>query len=73
MMSRIGVAQTLLITDGAVLFCYGAISLLFVPGSAGEPYLSPGRWIHGALPAVLGLGSITCAVWLGFARPPART
>jgi hypothetical protein len=70
-MSRIRIAQALLTTDGAVLFCYGAISLLFVPGSAGEPYLSSGRLLYGVLPAVLGLGSLACAVWLGFARPPA--
>ncbi len=70
-MSRIRIAQALLTTDGAVLFCYGTISLLFVPGSASEPYLSSGRLLYGVLPAVLGLGSLTCAVWLGFARPPA--
>jgi hypothetical protein len=37
--SRIRVAQGLLVTDGAVLFCYGALSLLFVPGLPGQPYL----------------------------------
>lgn len=39
MTSRIRVAQGLLVTDGAVLFCYGALSLLFVPGLPGQPYL----------------------------------
>lgn len=39
MTSRIRVAQGLLVTDAAVLFCYGALSLLFVPGLPGQPYL----------------------------------
>ncbi len=60
------VAQALLTTDGAVLFCYGAVSLLFVPGSPNEPYLSSGRLLYGVLPVVLGLGSFVCAVWLSF-------
>lgn len=70
MMSRMRVAQALLTTDGAILFCYGVVSLLFVPGSVGEPYLFSGRVLYGVLPAVVGLGSLACAVWLSFARPP---
>jgi hypothetical protein len=68
MTSRTRVAQGLLATDGAVLFCYGAVSLLFVPGAPSEGYLSWGRLLYGVLPTALGLGSVVCAVWLGFAR-----
>ena len=73
MMSRTRVAQAFLTTDGAVLFCYGAMSLLFVPGSPNEPYLSTSRMLYGVLPVALGLGSLICAVWLGFShtREPA--
>jgi hypothetical protein len=63
------VAQALLTTDGALLFCHGAISLLLVPSSPGQPYFFSGRMIHGVLPATLGLGSFVCAVWLGICRP----
>ncbi len=68
MTSRIRVAQGLLATDGAVLFCYGAVSLLFVPGAPNEAYLSSSRFLYGVVPTVLGLGSLICAVWVGFAR-----
>lgn len=64
---RIRVVQGLLVTDGAVLSCYGAVSLLFVPGAPSEPYLSLSRLLYGVLPAVLGLGSLVCAVWLSVA------
>jgi hypothetical protein len=37
------VAQALLTTDGVVLLWYGIVSLLFVPGTIGEAYLSSGR------------------------------
>jgi len=66
--SHMRVAQFFLTTDGAVLFCYGAMSLFFVAGAPGEPYLSSGRLLYGVLPTVLGLGSFVCAVWLGFGR-----
>jgi hypothetical protein len=62
--SRLRLAQGLLVTDSAVLFTYGAVSLLFVPGGANESYLSPGRLVYGVLPIILGLGSLVCAVWL---------
>jgi hypothetical protein len=62
------IAQAMLVTDGVVLLCYGALSLLFVPGSVHEPYLSSGRVLYGVLPAALGVGSLVCAIWLGFAR-----
>lgn len=67
------IAQMLLTTDGAILFIYGIVSLLFVPSSAGEPYLSSGRILYGILPSALGLASVACAVWLNFgqARRPA--
>gem|GEM_PF-2170237 len=68
--SGIRIAQALLTTDGAFLFCYGALSLFMVPGPAGEPYLSYGRVFSGVLPAVLGLASLACAVWLSFLRVP---
>jgi hypothetical protein len=55
--------QVLLATDGAVLSCYETVSLLFVPGSIHEPYLSSGRLLYGVLPAVLGLASLVCVVW----------
>jgi hypothetical protein len=58
-------AQVLLTTDGAVLFCYGVVSLFFVPGAVGEPYLSSGRVLYGVLPALLGLASVMCAIQLG--------
>jgi hypothetical protein len=61
------IAQAMLVMDGAFLLCCGALSLLFVPGSAHEPYLSSGRWFYGVLPAALGLGSLVCALWLGLA------
>jgi hypothetical protein len=61
------IAQAMWVTDGAVLLCYGALSLLFVPASAHAPYLSSGRWFYGVLPATLGLGSLACALWLGLA------
>ncbi len=61
------IAEAMLVTDGAVLLGYGALSLLFVPGSAHEPYLSSGRWFYGVLPATLGLASLACALWLGLA------
>lgn len=70
MTSRIRVAQSLLATDGAVLFCYGLVSLLFVPGAPGETYLSSSRLLYGVLPTVLGLASIVCAVWVSLARRP---
>jgi hypothetical protein len=59
-------AQALLTTDGAALFCYGAISLLLAPGSPGEAYVSSGRLLYGVLPIVLELGSLVCAVRLSF-------
>ncbi len=65
------IAQALLITDGAVLFCYGAVSLLLVPGAVHETYLSSGRLLYGVLPTALGLGSFACAVWLGLAKSSA--
>ena len=55
------IAQMLLTTDGAILFIYGIVSLLFVPSSAGEPYLSSGRILYGILPSALGLASVACA------------
>jgi fucose 4-O-acetylase-like acetyltransferase len=64
------VAQIVLTTDAAFLIWYGALSLFFTPGSVDEPYLSTGRVFYGVLPAVLGLGSAVCAVWLGFAQTP---
>jgi hypothetical protein len=64
--SDLRIAQGLLVTDGAVLFCYGAVSLLFVSGAPRESYLSSGRLLYGVLPTVLGLGSLIVAVWLGF-------
>ena len=67
--SRIRTAQAFLSIDGAVLFFYGIVSLLFAPGSPSEPYLSFGRVLYGVLPTALGLGSVGCAAWLGFARP----
>ena len=57
----------LLTTDGAVLFVYGMVSLLLVPNGPQEPYLSTGRLLYGVLPAVLGLASGACALWLAFA------
>jgi hypothetical protein len=69
MILRLRLAQVFLTTDGAVLLVYGMISLLFVPGSAHEPYLSSGRMLYGVLPAVLGLSSVACAIWLGSVRP----
>lgn len=68
MNSRIRFAQAVLTTDGAFLLCYGAVSLLLAPGSAREPYFSSGRMFFGVLPALLGVGSLICAVWLSFAR-----
>lgn len=57
------IAQAMLVTDGAVLFCYGAVSLLLVPVSAHEPYLSSGRLLYGVLPTALGVGfSHVCAL-----------
>lgn len=67
MRSRTRLAQLFLTTDGAILFVYGMVSLLFVPGSAHEPYLSSGRMLYGVLPAILGLGSVASAIWLVFA------
>jgi hypothetical protein len=64
MMGTKRVAQAFLITDGAVLSCYGALSLLFLPPPPGEPYLSSGRLLYGVLPIVLGLASFVCALWL---------
>jgi hypothetical protein len=68
MKSRTRVAQALLVTDAAVLFVYGLVSLLLTPGSPGEPYLSWGRMLYGVLPTALGLGSFGCAVWLALGR-----
>ena len=68
MTARIRVAQSLLVTDGAVLFCYGLVSLLLVPGAPGEVYLSSSRLLYGVLPTVLGLASIVCAVWISSVR-----
>jgi hypothetical protein len=67
MKSRTRVVQIFLTTDAAFLLWYGALSLLFTPGSVYEPYLSSGRILYGVLPAALGLGSAACAVWIGFA------
>lgn len=67
MKSRVRVAQGLLVTDGAVLLCYGVVSLLFVPGGLNESYLSSGRLLYGVVPTILGLGSLICAVWVGLA------
>lgn len=58
------IAQAMLVTDAAVLVVYGALSLLFVPGSANEPYWSSGRLLYGVLPAGLGLASAVTAIWL---------
>ena len=58
------IAQGILVTDGAVLICYGIISLLFVPSPVGEPYLTISRVLYGVGPPVLGLVSASCAVWL---------
>jgi hypothetical protein len=57
-------AIALLLTDGAVLICFGLTSLLFVPPSFGESYLSYGRFLYGMLPTFLGLVSVACASWL---------
>lgn len=59
----------LLGSDGVFLLLFGFSSLLFVPGSAGEPYLSNGRWLYGVLPSVLGVMSLGCAVWASVLRP----
>ena len=65
-------AQVILTTDGAVLCCYGAVSLLLVPGAAGDSYLSWGRLLYGALPVLLGVASLICAIRLGRARRTAN-
>ncbi len=67
-MSRTRAAQIILTTDAAFLLWYGALSLLFTPGSVNEPYLSSGRILYGVLPAALGVASAIAAVWLGFAQ-----
>ena len=74
MRSAMKITQAMLVTDAAFLCCYGASSLLFVPGAPGEPYLSSGRISFGVLPVALGLASLACAVWLAFvqARESAR-
>jgi hypothetical protein len=67
MRSPTKLAQLILTTDAAFLLWYGALSLLFTPGSVNEPYFSSGRIFYGVVPAALGLGSAICAIWLGFA------
>lgn len=59
----------LLGSDGIFLLLYGLSSLLLVPGSIGEPYLSTSRMLYGVLPTALGVISLGCAVWASIARP----
>jgi hypothetical protein len=62
------IALAMLLADGVVLLCYGVLSLLFVPASIQQPFFSLGRLLYGVLPAALGIGSLWCAIWLGFTR-----
>jgi hypothetical protein len=59
----------LLGSDGIFLLLYGLSSLLLVPGSVGESYLSTSRMLYGVLPTALGAVSLGCAVWASIARP----
>jgi len=68
MKSGLRLAQALLASDGVLMVCYGLFSLLLVPGAVGESYLSPSRYFYGVLPNLLGLASLTCAIWLAFVQ-----
>ena len=70
----------LLGADGIFLLLYGLLSLLLVPGRAGDAYFSSSRWLYGVIPAIMGATSLFSCVWVCIAgmrggpeakRPPA--
>jgi branched-subunit amino acid permease len=62
--AKLKVACVPLFVGACFLFCWGATTLLMVPGDLRESYLNTWRFLYGFLPTLSGLGLVTLVGWL---------